>query len=221
MRLTTVQDNYKSFDNLETTFGKSSVTQERVSLVASHMYKQYLDFSNSSSNGYRAFLEISKEVQIISDLLSQSFSARNIPNQNIFVEHDSQKTVVMLNVLWHKISFSIRSNIQPQALPRDMGAAPIISYRIMALKGNYNELLKTAQKENKEEMEVLLNHEVASLFIPAEKTQPAIMTIRHLANKELTLSSVDASKEFVLKVLESVCGGGIYHEMSNRKQFNL
>jgi hypothetical protein len=211
-----MQDNYKSFDNLETTFGKSSVTQERVSLVASHMYKQYLDFNNAATNGYQAFLEIHKEVQIIADLLKHSFAARNIPTQNIYVETDSKNTVIMLNVLWHKISFSRRSNLQPQALPREMGNVPFLSYRIMAFKGNYNELVKNTDKE---EMELFLENEVASLFIPAEKTQHAIMTIRHLANKELTLSSADASKEFVLKVLESVCGGGIYHEMSNRKQF--
>ncbi|MBR1753252.1 hypothetical protein IJ732_00300 [bacterium] len=209
-----MQDNYQSFDNLETTFGKSSVTQERVSLVASHMYKQYLDFNNAANNGYRAFLEIDKELQIISDLLKQSFAARNISTQNIYVEKDSQTqmTVVMLNVLWHKISFSIRSNLQPKALPREIGA-PMLSYRIMAIKGNYNEIMKNADK-TKDETETLLENEVASLFIPAEKTHPAIMTIRHLANKELPLSAVDASKEFVLKVLESVCGGGIYHEMS-------
>lgn len=207
-----MRDNYQSFDNLETTFGKSSVTQERVSLVASHMYKQYLDFNNAANNGYRAFLEIHKELQIVADLLKQSFAARNIPSQNIYVETDNQKTVIMLNVLWHKISFSIRSNLQPKALPRDVGA-PMISYRIMAIKGNYSELIKNSDGD-KEEIDILLDNEVASLFVPAEKTRPAIMTMRHLANKELPLNSSDASKEFVLKVLESVCGGGIYHEMS-------
>jgi len=212
-----LQDNYKSFDNLETTFGKSSVTQERVSLVSTHMYKQYLDFNNAATNGYQAFLEINKEVQIIADLLRQYFSARNIPTQNIYVETDSKNTVVMLNVLWHKISFLIRCNLQPQALPRESGA-PFLSYRIMAIKGNYKELVKNIEKD---EMEIFLENEVASLFIPPEKTQHAIMTIRYLANKEISLNSADASKEFVLKVLESVCGGGIYHEMSNRTQFNI
>ena len=62
-----IQDN--SFDNLETTFGKSTVTQERVSLVASHMYKQYLDLNNAVNNGYRAFMEINKELEIIADIL--------------------------------------------------------------------------------------------------------------------------------------------------------
>ena len=210
-----MQDNYKNFDNLETTFGKSTVTQERVSLIASHMYKQYLDFNNAVNNGYNTFLEINRELQIIADLLKQSFAARNIPTQNIFVETDSQKSVVILNVLWHKISFSIRSNLQPQALPREIGNQPLLSYRIMAIIGNYNELIKNTDEE---EMKVLLDNEIASLFIPPEKTQPVIMTIRkHLIpNKEIPLSSIDASKEFVLKVMELVCGGGILHEMGGK-----
>ena len=208
-----MHDNYKNFDNLETTFGKSTVTQERVSLIASHMYKQYLDFNNAVNHGYNTFMEIGKEVQIIADLLKQSFAARNIPTQNIYVETDSQKSVIMLNVLWHKISFSIRSNLQPQALARDNGKPPMLSYRIMAITGNYNELMKNTEEE---EMKVLLDNEVASLFVPPEKTQPAIMTIRRHFNKEVTLSSIDASKEFVLKVLESVCGGGILHEMGQK-----
>ena len=141
-----MQDNYKNFDNLETTFGKSTITQERVSLVSSHMYKQYLDFNNAVNNGYQAFMEINEEVKIVADLLKQYFSARNIPTQNIYVETDANKTVIMLNVLWHKISFSIRSNLQPQALPREMGA-PMLSYRIMAIKGNYKDLMKNTDKE--------------------------------------------------------------------------
>lgn len=207
-----IQDN--SFDNLETTFGKSTVTQERVSLVASHMYKQYLDFNNAVNNGYRAFMEIEKELEIIADILKKSFAARNIPTQNIYVEKDSEKqtTVVMLNALWLKISFSIRSNIQPTALSREQGA-PLLSYRIMAIKGNYKEIMDSADKKQ-DETSIMLDNEVASLFIPAEKSQPSIMTIKYLANKEFPLSSVDASREFVLKVLETVCGRGNYHKMS-------
>lgn len=220
-----MQDNYKSFDNLETTFGKSTVIQDRVSLVASHMYKQYLDFNNAANNGYQVFMEINKEVQIIADLLKQSFAARNIQTQNISVQTDDDKMAVMLNIMWHKISFSIRSNhpqgtlLYPQALERERGKNPMMSYRIMAIKGNYNELIKNSDKD---EMDILLENEIASLFVSADKTQPAIMTVRHLLNKELSLNIADASKEFVLNVLESVCRGGILHKMSGDiKQFNF
>ncbi|RAI15962.1 MAG: hypothetical protein DKM22_00335 [Candidatus Melainabacteria bacterium] len=212
-----MHDNYESFDNLETSFRKSSVIQERVALVASHMYKQFLDYQHASLNANQTFLKMVDELQIVADSLRQSFSSRGITTQNIYVEVDTQKTVAVINILWHKISFTSRCNYQPQALPREVGA-PMLSYRIMAVKGNYHELIKNAKND---EMEVLLDHEVASLFVPAEKTQLSVMTIRHLGNKELSLSSIDASKEFVLKVLETVCGGGVYHEMGSRKTFTI
>ena len=70
-------------------------------------------------------------------------------------------------------------------------------------------------------MERLLDKEVASLFVPADKSQNSIFKIRHLANREFFLNSADASREFVLKVVETICGGGLYHEEGSRKSFNI
>ena len=39
-----------NFDDLETTARKSSVIQERMSLVSSHMYKQFLEYQQSNAN---------------------------------------------------------------------------------------------------------------------------------------------------------------------------
>lgn len=212
-----MQDSYKNFDNLETTFGKSNVIQERISLVASHMYKQYIDDKKAEFNGLQCFMEIYKELQIITDLLKQTFASRNIPTQDIYVVTDRDTKVIMLNIMWQKITFSIRSNIMPQSLQRE--TTPMLSYRIMAIKGNYNDLMKNTDDD---EMEIMLRNEVASLYIPAENTQPAIMTIKYLLNKEFLLTPVDASKEFVLKVIELVCGGGIIHKTSPEKpQFKV
>jgi hypothetical protein len=69
--------------------------------------------------------------------------------------------------------------------------------------------------------ERLLEKEVASLFVPADKAQNSIFKIRHLSNREFFLNSTDASREFVLKVLETICGGGVYHEEGSRKSFNI
>ena len=51
--------------------------------------------------------------------------------------------------------------------------------------------------------------------------QNSIFKIRHLANREFFLNSQDSAKEFVLKVIEIVCGGGVYHEEGSRKSFNI
>ena len=76
-------------------------------------------------------------------------------------------------------------------------------------------------KNHAEEMEKLLEHEIASLFVPPDKSQNTIMKIRHLSNREFYLNQMDSSREFVLKVVETICGGGFYHEEGSRKSFNI
>lgn len=210
-------DNYENFDNLETSFRKSSVIQERVNLVSTHMYKQFLDYQHANMNTNEAFLRMIDDLQAVVETLKQSFAARGVTTQNIYLEVDPQKTVAVINILWHKISFTTRCNYQPQAFFRE-NEIPLFSCRIMAIRGNYHELTKNPHEDD---MEVLLENEVASLFIPAEKIQSTIITIRHLANKEFYLNQMDAPREFVLKVVETICGGGVYHEMGTRKTFNI
>ena len=82
----------------------------------------------------------------------------------------------------------------------------MFSGRIMAIRGNYNEIM-AGVKDHDEEMVRLLDNEVASLFVPAETNQNCVLKIRHLANRELYLNQVDAPREFVLKVVETICGG--------------
>jgi hypothetical protein len=159
-------------------------------------------------------------LKAIADSLKQSFASRGITTQNISVEHDKDKSVVIINILWHTISLTTRCNFEPQALDRGKGVPPMFSGRIMALKGNYNEIIEGKTNKN-EIMEVLLDKEVASLFVPADKSQNSIFKIRHLANREFFLNSTDASREFVLKIIETVCGGGVLHEEGSRKSFNI
>ncbi len=201
--------NYENFDNMDISMRKSSVIQERVNLVSSHMYKQFLDYQHATMNMNDAFNHIINDSQAVVETLKQSFSSRGITTQNIYVDVvDAQ--VFVLNILWHKISFTTRCNYQPQALFRE-NKQPIFSCRIMAVRGSYRELMKTNQTIE-EEMNILLNNEIASLYIPAEKVQSSIMTIKHLADKEFILNPMDAPREFLLKVIETICGGGIYHK---------
>lgn len=210
-------ENYENFDNMETSFRKSSVIQERVNLVSTHMYKQFLDYQHANMNTNESFVRMVDDLQAVVETLKQAFSSRGITTQNIYLEVDSQKTVAVINILWHKISFTTRCNYQPQAFFKE-NDAPLFSCRIMAIRGNYHDLVKGTQQD---EMQILLDNEISSLFIPAEKIQNAIITIRHLANKEFYLNQMDAPREFVLKVIETICGGGVYHEMGTRKMFNI
>ena len=210
---------YENFNNTETSFRKSTLIQERIGLVSTHMYKQFLDYQHATLNTTEIFAEMIENLKAIADSLKQSFASRGITTENIYVEHDKDKSVVIINILWHTISLTTRCNFEPQALFRE-GASPMFSGRIMAINGNFNELLD-GKKSRGEIMETLLDKEIASLFVPADKSQNSIFKIRHLANREFFLNSTDASREFVLKIIETVCGGGLYHEEGSRKSFNI
>lgn len=204
-----MENNFNSFDNLETSIRKSSVIQERINLVSTHMYKQFLEFQRSTMNAQEIFVKITDNLQATVEYLKQSFGARGVATDNIYFEESSDKSVIVLNILWHTISFTTHWNNQPQALYRGV-EAPMIAGRIMAIKGNFNEIIKNVKDES--QLQSVLEQEVASLFIPAERSQNCIIKINHLGNKEFYINHMDAPREFLLKVIETICGGGIYHE---------
>lgn len=211
-------NNYESFDNSETSVRKSSLIQERIGLVSTHMYKQFLDYQHANVNTNEIFYKMLDNLQAIVETLKEAFSSRGVATQNIYMEVDPQKTVAIVNILWQKMSFTSRCNYQPQALYRENNVH-LLSGRIMAIKGNYNEIMKGVQNHD-EEMVKLLDKEVASLYIPAETNQNSIIKII-MPPREFYLSQIDAPREFVLKVVEIICGGGFYHEEGKRKSFNI
>ncbi len=211
--------NYENFDNTESSYRKNSLIQERVGLVSTHMYKQFLDYQKATVNTAEVFNETIDNLATIIDSLKKSFSSRGVSAQNIYIEVDSAKTIVTINILWHKISLTTRCNYEPQALFRE-NKTPLFSGRIMAINGNYYEIMNGVD-DRKEEMKRLLDNEVASLYIPADKMQNAVFKIKHLSNREFALNPQDAAREFILKVIEIICGGGVYHEEGSRKTFNI
>lgn len=204
-----MDNNFNSFDNLETSIRKSSVIQERINLVSTHMYKQFLEYQRSSMNTQETFVKITDNMLSTIDYLKQSFGARGVATDNISYEIDSSKSVMILKILWNTISFTTRWNNQPQALYRGV-EVPMIAGRIMAIKGDFNKIVKNIKEED--QLQSVLEQEVASLFIPAERSQNCIIKINHLGNKEFYINHMDAPREFLLKVIETICGGGIYHE---------
>ena len=106
---------YESFNNSETSFRKSTLIQERIGLVSTHMYKQFLDYQHATLNTTEIFSEMIDNLKAIADSLKQAFSSRGITTENIYVEHDKEKSVVVINILWHTISLTTRCNYEPQA----------------------------------------------------------------------------------------------------------
>ena len=210
-------NNFESLNNLEDNARKSSVVQERTGLVAVHMYKQFLDFQKSNQNTNDIFIKMAEIMNQVVESLKQSFSVRNIPSGNIYCEIDSTKTIATINILWHTISFTSRYNTSPKAFKRE-GESPLLCGRIFAVNGNFMNLMQGVSDYD-EQMKILLEKEIASLYVPAEKNQSVIMTIRHKDNQEYYLSHVDAPRDFLLKVIEIICAGGVLHEQTPKPNF--
>jgi hypothetical protein len=209
-------NSFESFDNSETATKKDIVIQERVDLLSTHMYKQFLDYQHATVNTNEIFARMIDCLNIVADNMSQAFQSRGINPQNIYAETDAVKSVAIMNILWHAISFTTRCNFQPQALYRE-DSRHIPSNRIMALRGNYNEIIQGA-KDRDEEIVKLLENEVASLYIPPDQTQKCIFKIKH-TGQEFALNQTDAPRDVVLKVVETVCGGSLYHQDGSVKTF--
>jgi len=210
---------YERFDNNEINSNKDALIQERVGLVSVQMYKYFLDFQNATVNMNEVFSNIIRDLKAIEETLKKSFSSRGIPTQSIYTEYDAAKSYVTINILWNTISLTTRCNYKPQVLYRDQ-QQPFFSNRIMAVRGNYTDIIKGAQDQS-ECMKRLLDNEIASLYIPPDKMRNAIFKIRNLSNREFNLNFNDCAKEFVLKVIEIVCGDWNYHEEGSRKSFNI
>ena len=103
-----MQNNFDSLDNLDIQVRKSSVVQERAGLVAVYMYKQFLDFQQSTQLTQEMFIKMLDTMQSVVEYLKQSFKIRNIPTQNVFCEIDNSQTLACVNILWHKITFTSR-----------------------------------------------------------------------------------------------------------------
>ena len=196
-----------NFDDIELTTRKSSLIQERMSLVSSHMYKQFLEYQQSNSNTSVLFDKMVENMSLTVEYLKQSFASRGLPTENIYYEYDKAKHIAVINILWHPITFYANMKDSPKALPREKDV-PLITGRIIAIKGLLPEL---AQGYNEEIEKKLLKMEVASIFIPADKNAQAIIKFRRTTTSQDYINQMDAPRDFLVRVVESVCGGGNYH----------
>ena len=206
-----------NFEDIETTARKASVIQERMSLVSSHMYKQFLEYQQSNANTATLFDKMVENMALTVEYLKQSFSVRGIPTENIYYEYDKQRHIALLNILWHTITIASNMKDTPKALHREKDA-PLFTGRIIAIKGTCPELVNGFNDEVEQK---LLDLEVSSLYVPADKTGKAIIKIRHLGNQEFYINQLDAPREFLLKVIETICGGGDYHKEGSRVTISI
>lgn len=213
-----MSENYKGLDNLDKTVRKSAVIQERMGLISSHMYQQFIDYKQSSTNMLEAFDKIADNASMTIDYFKQSFASRGMPIQNILFDYDKSIHYIGLTILWRKLGFLTSFNEIPKALLNDENRQ--IRARIIAFRGSINDL---SDVQPDEYIKKIIDDEleVASLYIPADKTVSSIIKIRHLGDKEFRINQMDAPREFLLKVIEIICGGGDYHDESFRKTISI
>lgn len=215
-------NSFDFFDNQDKS-KDSPIIRERVSLVATHMYKQFMDYQKANVNTAEIFAQMLECLDAVVGSLQQTFESHGVVvnrNEGIDLEIDSQKSIAVLTIFWNKVSFTTRCNFQPQALFRGETEQPLNSGRIMALKGNYNEIIKGAQTQE-EEMKALLDNELASLYVPEDKSKSTVFKVRHRSSREFFLPHIDAAREFVLGCIEAVCGNNVYHKEGMMKSFNI
>lgn len=186
---------------------QSSVALERVNDVASHMFSQYTDYRNAGANADVIFEEIYQNMKSVSDYLKQTFSARGVSVENIRCERDSSTQSIVMSVLWRKIGFTLSTNTLPSYVEQ-RGGKRMTCYRIIATNGDCSKIIKNNPEDY---VDKLLNDEVASLYVPSNKSDACELRARFLSNDIFTLTHQQAAKEFFLKVVEYICGGGTKH----------
>ena len=72
-----------NFNDIETTARRSAIIQERMGLVSSHMYKQFLEYQQANNNTAVLFEKMVENMALTVEYLKQSFSTRGIPTQSI------------------------------------------------------------------------------------------------------------------------------------------
>jgi hypothetical protein len=187
--------------------------QQKVDLLAAHMQKQLKEHDAAMRNTHQVFEYLLQDLENFVECFDVAFKARASETEalhapRIQYQADPDRSVGILRILWHAMSFTTRGNTKPLALNRP-GRAPLFTGRIIALNGDFLDSRSNLQTANFHE---LLQHEVASLYVPADPVAPAVMSIKHLAGEEVYFHQADAPRRFLLKVVEIICGGGFFHE---------
>lgn len=182
---------------------------KRVGLLAGHMTHQLHQHQQALRNTKLIFNQLLEDLPTLCTTFKEAFKGTNsIDTGRIFSEIDPDKSVGMMNILWHCLSFTSRGNTKPLALFRP-DKDPVFTGRILAIRGDFLDISHTYDTQ---QFSDLLSFELASLYIPSDPLEPAIMRIPHLGEEEQLLNQADAARLFLLKTIEMVCGGGFLHE---------
>ena len=198
--------------------------------LAAHLGKQQYEHEAIQKHTQNVFSQVLDKLQEVSIVLANEYMAQvhqmtqhakaleqTNTTQKVRAFIDSDRSVGILNVLWHSVCFFQRGNIRPMAIQPPGVSNPILAGRVIACLGDYNaEFLHqpvTTMPSTTTQAPLWLEYEIASLFVPAQLSQPFyIATNSGKTQKWHTVDTPFAIEHFISVVLESVVRGGTLHE---------
>lgn len=193
--------------------------------LSQHLHTQHQEYLAIQKQTHQVFNQLLDKLNEVSLLLANQFALEqsntgvNQAKQQIHCHVDPDRSIGILNVLWHSICFFQRGNIRPMAIQPAGVSHPILMGRIIASLGDYgSDYLHQSMFDvsgNSNAHPTWLEHEVASLFVPASMNQPFYIATVSTFGKPPKWHSVDfafALEHFTSLVLESVIQGGTLHE---------
>lgn len=181
---------------------------KRVGLLAGHMTHQASLHEQAVSNTKGIFSDLLDDLNVVCQAFKSNFKSRDMETHRIYSEVDPDRSIGVLNVMWHCLSFTSRGNHKPLAIARG-GKEPLFTGRILAIRGDFHDL---AHSYETFDFADLLPFELASLYIPADPLESAIIRIPHLGGEEEYIDQASAGRAFLMKTVEMVCSGGFLHE---------
>jgi hypothetical protein len=181
---------------------------KRVGLLAGHMTHQASLHEQAVANTKGIFGDLLNDLDVVCQAFKSNFKSRSMETHRIYSEVDPDRSIGVLNVMWHCLSFTSRGNHKPLAIARG-GKEPLFTGRILAIRGDFHDL---AHSYETFDFTDLLPFELASLYIPADPLEPAIIRIPHLGGEEEYIDQASAGRTFLMKTVEMVCSGGFLHE---------
>lgn len=188
----------------------------RVGNIAKHLSSQWQQHLRASQNTSRLFECLLSDLDIFCGCFNQQLQQQKnasdssaVPTDRVWVEIDPDRSVGVLHLLWHTVTFTTRANAKPLAIYR-YNKSPVFTGRIVAITGHLNDISDSDLWQD--DFTQLLSNELTSLYVPAENHTPAVMTVKHLGDEEYPLDQVMAPRQFLLKTVEMLSAGGCFHE---------
>lgn len=187
---------------------QGQLMRNKVDGLVQHMSQQHGQHQAAITNCNALFNELLDDLPAVVETFRTAFGNKGMNTDQIYCEVDADRSVGILRILWHTLSFTTRGNAQPLALARE-GQDPMFTGRILCIRGDFQDVSLLWDPQHFGE---LLSLEIASLFVPPQADEAAIMMIPHLGNSEEYFHQQDAARLFLLRTVELVCGGGFLHE---------